>query len=193
MTTPKAPIPDEPIPDTPIPDEKDWTWVLDEACPECGFEAGGVEPAEVATLLRQNTDAWVDILATLANDEVRRRPAPTVWSPLEYACHVRDVNVLYLARLNMMLSEDGPLYPNWDQDETAIVERYHEADPALVASELSAAGAALSERFDQVDGAAWKRTGFRSDGAEFTVATFAKYFIHDPIHHLHDVAVGRTP
>jgi len=34
------------------------------------------------------------------------------------------------------------------------------------------------------------RTGRRSDGAEFTVDTFARYFVHDPIHHLHDVANG---
>ena len=33
----------------------------------------------------------------------------------------------------------------------------------------------------------WDRTGFRSDGAAFTVATFARYLVHDPIHHLHDV------
>ncbi len=36
----------------------------------------------------------------------------------------------------------------------------------------------------------WARTGVRSDGAEFTVDSFARYFIHDPIHHLDDVRRG---
>jgi len=31
------------------------------------------------------------------------------------------------------------------------------------------------------------RRGFRSDGAEFTIDSFARYFIHDPVHHLWDV------
>ena len=127
----------------------------------------------------------------LGADDVRTRPAPTVWSPLEYACHVRDVHVRYLARLEMMLTQDDPHYPNWDQDETAIAQRYHEADPAVVAEELVAASTTLADRFDQVHGHDWERTGVRSDGAEFTIATFAKYFIHDPIHHLHD-AGGRA-
>jgi hypothetical protein len=39
-----------------------------------------------------------------------------------------------------------------------------------------------------VTGPAWERRGRRSDGAAFTVATFGRYMIHDPIHHLHDVA-----
>jgi hypothetical protein len=37
----------------------------------------------------------------------------------------------------------------------------------------------------------WQRTGRRSDGAHFTVETFARYFIHDPVHHLYDVTSAR--
>ncbi len=33
----------------------------------------------------------------------------------------------------------------------------------------------------------WDRTGFRSDGATFTIDTFSRYFIHDVVHHLMDV------
>jgi hypothetical protein len=42
--------------------------------------------------------------------------------------------------------------------------------------------------------AAWQDalTG-RSDGATFTVETFARYFIHDPVHHFYDVAGIRHP
>ena len=171
---------------SPVPDDKDWTWVLHTPCPDCGFRATDFGPTDVATMLRANTERWIDVLGT---DGVRTRPAPTVWSPLEYACHVRDVHRLYLGRLELMLQHDGPHYPNWDQDQTAIEQRYHESDPAVVAGELRAAATALADRFDEVDGDQWDRTGVRSDGAEFTVATFAKYFVHDPVHHLHDVGV----
>ena len=86
-----------------------------------------------------------------------------------------------------MFEQDGPHYPNWDQDATALEERYDLADPAVVAAELTSAAADLADRFDSVSGAQWERTGFRSDGAGFTVESFALYFIHDPVHHLHDV------
>jgi hypothetical protein len=32
----------------------------------------------------------------------------------------------------------------------------------------------------------------RSDGARFTVASFARYMVHDPIHHLYDVTGVRS-
>ena len=86
-----------------------------------------------------------------------------------------------------MLAEDDPLYPNWDQDATAVEERYLEQDPSLVSAQLRAAAAELAGAFDAVGGEQWQRRGRRSDGAAFTVASFSLYMVHDPVHHLYDV------
>ena len=169
------------------PDDKDWTWVLDRACPECGFEAGAFPREQVGEMLRNNIDEWVDVLQS-PDDALRRRPAPDVWSPLEYAAHVADVFAIYRQRLQLMLDDDGPHYPNWDQDESAVQRRYDLMNPVAVAGHLIDEGTRLADLFDTVDGDQWDRTGFRSDGASFTIETFARYFIHDPIHHLHDIA-----
>jgi hypothetical protein len=171
-------------PDAIVPDDKDWTWVLDRPCPECGFDASSIDPSTVGDLVRANASAWQHVLA---RPGVTRRTRPDRWSVLEYACHVRDVLRLYRERLELMLREDGPRYPNWDQDVTAIEERYAEQSPVAVAVEITRAATALADRFDQVHGEQWARTGHRSDGATFTVDTFARYFVHDPIHHLWDV------
>ena len=171
-----------------VPDTKDWTWVLARACPECGFDSSSLAREDVAALVRANARAWPPILAEPAA-LLRERRRHDRWSSLEYACHVRDVFRLYDQRLQLMLSVDGPAYPNWDQDATAVDDRYNEQNPAVVASELVVAGDALAATFDTVEGAAWDRTGTRSDGAEFTVDTFGRYMIHDPVHHLHDVMV----
>lgn len=176
-------MPADPAPPAPTPDDKDWTWVLERPCPECGFDASALPAAAVADLVRANAGDWQRVLA---RPDVRDRPEPAIWSSLEYACHVRDVHRLYLHRLERMLAEDGPHYANWDQDETAITDRYDLQSPATVAAELTTAAAALADRFETVEGDQWARTGFRSDGAAFTVDTFARYFVHDPIHHLWD-------
>src|SRR5436305_63911 len=122
----------------------------------------------------------------------RAGPEPAKWSPLEYACHVRDVFRLYDQRLELMLSQDDPLFPNWDQDETAVTDRYGEQDPAEAAAALRQAAFAIAGRFEGVTGDQWQRTGARSDGARFTVETFARYFVHDPVHHLYDVTGQRA-
>jgi DinB superfamily len=171
------------------PDTKDWTWVLDRPCPECGFEAGAVAPEAVGDLVRDNAAAWQEVLAR-PRDLLATRPSDDRWSALEYACHVRDVLRIYDERLVLMLTEDDPGFANWDQDATAVEDRYGEQDPATVARDLAAAAAVLADRFDGVPGDAWGRTGTRSDGVRFTVASFARYFVHDPVHHLDDVARG---
>lgn len=171
-----------------LPDTKDWTWVVERPCPQCGFDAATFAEREVAGLVRDNAAAWPDVLA---RPGAMVRPDGDTWSALEYGAHVRDVFRLFRTRLALMLERDDPIYPNWDQDETAIAERYAEQDPAIVAAELGAAAAALADDLDHVPDDAWSRRGRRSDGAVFTVATFAAYLAHDPTHHLWDVTGER--
>src|SRR4051795_10050057 len=139
-----------------MPDTKDWTWVLRRPCPECGFAAQEFPRAEIGAMIRDNAGRWQ---AVLARPDARVRPDDMTWSSLEYACHVRDVFRLYDERLRLMLTEDDPLYPNWDQDETAVGDRYGEQDPQMVAGELRAAGEHVATRFDGVTDDDWQRTG----------------------------------
>jgi hypothetical protein len=59
-----------------------------------------------------------------------------------------------------------------------------------VADELQFAASKLADAFDVVTGPQWRRTGRRDDGATFTVESFGRYLLHDPVHHLHDVTAG---
>ena len=177
-------------PDRLIPDTKDWTWVLRRPCPECGLEPAAIAPQDVPGMLRAAATRWQRELT--GRPDVRERPDPGVWSVLEYGCHVRDVCRRFDHRLQRMLTEDDPLFENWDQDATAVEDRYPEQDPAAVARQLDAAASVLADRFAAVRGTGWDRTGRRDDGAGFTVASFARYFIHDVVHHLHDVDRARS-
>lgn len=103
---------------------------------------------------------------------------------------MRDVYRLYLVRLHLMLSQTDPHFENLDQDQTAIHDHYDSQDAAEVAAELAGAADMLSARFATVGAADWQRTGVRSDGAAFTIDTFARYFLHDPIHHVWDIEQG---
>jgi hypothetical protein len=156
-------------------------------CPECGFDVRTFPREQVGSMIRENAERWREVLQ---RPNVAQRPSDHVWSPLEYACHVRDVHRLYDERLSLMLTQDDPMYENWDQDAAAIDRRYGEQDPDTVAGEIVEAASHLADRFDGVAGPAWERTGRRSDGASFTVESFARYLIHDPNHHIYDVNKG---
>jgi hypothetical protein len=175
---------DDGDPATPEPDDKDWTWVLDRPCPECGYDATSVEVADLPRLVAEAAAPWA---AVLARPDVRVRPAPTVWSPLEYACHVRDVLLIFAERAVLIRSTDDPAFANWDQDATAIAERYWEADPAEVADQLATAATVNAATWADVAPTEWQRPGRRSNGSVFTLDTLGRYFLHDLRHHLHDV------
>jgi hypothetical protein len=167
------------------PDEKDWTWTLTRRCEECGLAAGEIDPLTVGRRAWVAAEEWVQILRE--HPAVEARPEPGVWSPLEYASHVRDVYRVFDGRLQQMLTEDDPAFANWDQDETAVLQRYADSDPEVVGAQLEAAAATLLGRIQQLTPTDFPRPGRRSDGAAFTVATLLQYFLHDVVHHLWDV------
>jgi len=167
-----------------VPDEKDWTWVLTRPCPECSFDASTVTPSTVPGSIDSMLPRW---RAVLRRPNAAERPDEHTWSALEYACHVRDVFSLFDQRLNLMLDSDDARFDNWDQDQTAIDKDYANADTAVVSAELTAEGKQAAESFAAVREAEWGRRGLRSNGSEFTVLTLSQYFLHDVIHHLHDV------
>jgi SAM-dependent methyltransferase len=167
-----------------VPDTKDWTWVLDRACPECGSDASAVPGEAVGAALRANVATWE---AVLALPDAAVRPDPVTWSPLEYACHVRDVHRVMGRRLALMLEQDTPTFENWDQDETAAAERYAEQRPERVVDELRVAALEVAGAYDRVGAGEWDRSGVRSNGSVFTVLTLGRYHLHDVVHHAWDV------
>jgi hypothetical protein len=171
-------------------DTKDWTWVLDQRCPDCGFDAAELDRDQIGATTRDVAGRFV---AFLDEGDVRDRPSPDVWSTLEYGCHLRDVGRVFGERLQLMLDEDEPQFLNWDQDETATVDRYDLQDPEVVAGELAASLGGLADAYDAVLPPQWDRKGFRSNGSIFTVESLGRYMAHDLVHHVWDIEQARAP
>jgi hypothetical protein len=172
------------------PDSKDWTWVVDEPCGQCGFDPSTVVREDLPELVHENTRGWYVVLAD-ADHAVR--PAPHVWSSLEYACHVRDVHELFAKRVRLMLDEDDPTFENWDQDATAVEQRYDLQEAGEVGIDLVERAAEVAALYAGVEGDQWARTGRRSNGSVFSVETIGVYHLHDVVHHLWDVGVRSNP
>ena len=176
--------PDDPA-EAIVPDDKDWTWVLDRPCDACGFEAAAVPREQLGERFFVAAEEWVQIIRESPAVEVR--PAPAVWSPLEYGAHVRDLYAITAQRLELMLTQDDAVFADWDQDEAARTGAYAEQDPERVAEELEAAAQRLVSQVAEIEARAWERRGTRSNGSVFTVETFLQYVLHDVVHHLWDV------
>ena len=174
----------EPLAARLVPDDKDWTWVLERPCPECGFDARAMPLKQSGPLLEEAVRL---IQAVLNGPNARRRPTATKWSPLEYGCHVRDTCDIFRERIKLVLSQDDPTFSNWDQDATALDKGYSEDDPTAVAAELDVALGRLNSQLEAIPEHAWQRPALRSNGSRFTLETLVRYLVHDPVHHARDV------
>lgn len=86
------------------PDRKDWTWAIEQACPDCGFDPTALTPARYPEAIRAQAARYS---AALTGPEAGERPSPEVWSPVEYTRHVADVCLVMADRLTQILAADG--------------------------------------------------------------------------------------
>ena len=78
--------------------------------------------------------------AAVGADELRRRPAPDQFSPLENAWHLRDIEVEgYAPRIAKILTADRPDLASLDGDRMAVERRYNELELAAALDGFSQA------------------------------------------------------
>jgi hypothetical protein len=159
-----------------------------EVCAECGFEYRLNE----ATTAGAAIVGGVLELASLVGDDrsdVRSRPEPGTWSPLEYACHVRDVLIVQRERVLMARREDGPSFDPMGRDERVDHDGYSEQDPADVARQLSDAARLFANVLARLDTADWDRTVMYNFPRLFerSLRWVAVHTLHEVRHHLLDV------
>jgi DinB superfamily len=163
-------------------------------CDECGFvydltEAGSAGPAIVA---------GVDELASLLGDGdsdrdadlgLTARPEPDVWSPLEYACHVRDVLLVQRERVLLARRTVVPSFEPMGRDERVEHDGYAGQDPAAVARQLGDAAALFANVLSRLAPGDWERTGIYNWPApsERSLRWVAMHTLHEVRHHLLDV------
>ena len=63
------------------PDDKDWTWVLESVCPDCGYDVRSIPSEQIGSTIREIASRWQDILAGDAA-ALRVRPRPAAPAPL---------------------------------------------------------------------------------------------------------------
>lgn len=160
-----------------------------DTCTECGFEydertaptAGAritQAAAEVASLLERGTDA-----------DLRRRPGPLVWSPLEYGCHLRDVLLVQRERVLFARRALRPELTPMGRDERVAHDGYAEQAPRDVGRQLVDAGQLFAGVLKRLGPGEWDRTVLYNWPArrERDLRWVAVHTVHEMVHHLQDI------
>jgi hypothetical protein len=160
-------------------------------CDECGFAYDEKTLRPLDALIAGVSGPY---RSALAADEtrLRRRPAPDVWSPLEYACHIRDVLLSQRERILTTLVEDRPSFPPMYRDRRVDLARYNEQDPSRVADEIEIASGLLSRQLGALDDEQLARECLYlfPSPAMRSVRWVGIHTLHECRHHLGDIERG---
>jgi hypothetical protein len=153
-------------------------------CPACGFRAATVPPGDAVVAVRSFPRRFRVLLATVDDDEaeevLRRRPGPELWSPLEHVAHVRDVLHAVDKRVQRVLREDDPVLPaDWPE---AAPTNAHDQGAEVVLATLAVNAEQLARTLGGIAGDDWLRAG-RRDGERVTVLDLAREAVHEGAHH----------
>ena len=160
-----------------------------ERCAECGYDYDALSRGGLAPGL-------ADVGSRLAACVNRHTPAALrahtragVWSPLEYACHVRDLVRVQTQRIAQARLEEQPTFTPMRREERVTEDRYNEQDPTRVADEIMEAALVLAGMLLTLEPGAWDRTAVYNWPTRQvrTVEWIVRHTIHEGEHHLLDI------
>ena len=159
-------------------------------CDRCSFTYEEVAVRDVAGTLRDLCAQFVEVLTDARTDiMLKTRPAPDIWSCIEYACHVRDVLLIQRDRVILALVEECPSFPRMYRDERVDLTGYQEESLADILAELSIATDLFAKVFERLS---VEQTGRRCvynfpEPTVKDVAWLGRHTVHESKHHLGDV------
>ncbi len=139
----------------------------------------------VSTQVITHAAEYAALLAT----DLPGRQAPDVWSPLEYACHVRDVLIVQRERVLAARASDVPVAHPMGRDTRVEHDGYASQRPADVARQLQDAALLFAGVLDRLSPTDWERTLIYSypERQERSLRWVAVHTLHELRHHLMDI------
>lgn len=161
---------------------------MTDSCPGCGFSYD----LRRATAAGDDIRARVGEIAAILHDndiDVRARPRPEVWSPLEYACHLRDVLLVQRERVLAARRTSGAACTPMGREERAEHDGYNEQNPDDVARQITDAAILFRNILTRLSGDDWDRTVIYNypETRERSLRWVAVHTAHELQHHLLDI------
>lgn len=91
------------------------------------------------------------------------RDGPDGWSILFIACHLRDYEIAWRERVELMLEADNPTFSTFDHHEVVASHSYAGQALQAILADLLTRRAALIARLEALDDAQWLRPGLHPE------------------------------
>ncbi|WAC90874.1 DinB family protein [Mycobacterium sp. Aquia_213] len=161
---------------------------MTDECAQCGFVYDLGQAPTAGMAINERVGAAARILGSRDAD-LRSRRQPTVWSPLEYRCHLRDMLLVQRERVLAALRVDRPDCTAMGRDERVVHDGYADQEPADVARQLADAAMMFGNVLSRLSADDWNRTVVYHfpETTERSLRWLAVHTLHEAQHHLGDI------
>ncbi len=136
---------------------------------------------EVVNALRDSTDAEMDA-----------RPAPGEWSAREVVHHLADSEMNSAIRLRLLLTENDPLLPGYNQEEFAR-RLYYDRPITASLEAFKAARRTTAEILHRMTDAEWARAGTHSEtGLRYSAEDWLEIYAAHAFDHAAQIREARA-
>ena len=127
---------------------------------------------------------WLERRLANVDDATLRRPEkPDKWAPIEVVQHLADAELVVGWRVRMILTQDTPSLPAFDQDTFARDLRYREIPLAEAMGQLSGLRTANLRLYRTLAPEALHRAGLHSERGPESIAHIMRMMAgHDLVH-----------
>lgn len=152
--------------------------------------SGAIAYAALPLALRQLAETparMTTLMAQFGDDASRQRPSAGLFSPLETAWHLRDIEAEgYAPRIRALLTENDPLLLDLDGDALAAARQYNQQALAPALQGFAAARATSLQLLEQITEADLCRAGHYADECVTLGQLITRMLAHDG-EHLNDL------
>jgi hypothetical protein len=167
-------------------------------CGQCGFVYEDLPLDEVGPSMRGFARRYRAALDGIAQAVASERPEPSVWSALEYACHVRDVLLVQRDRVVLAHVVECPQPAPMSRDERVSICRYDAQSMADVLDQLAMACELCALVFEGLSAEALAKEIIYNFPTPVVrdLGWVGRHTVHEGVHHLkdvHDVLAAVSP
>ena len=146
---------------------------------------------DILEKLQETPKTLMALLRGVPDEVLRRKPVPEKWSMLEIACHLRDVEPLFLERYAKMANHDRPALRMINQDELAVALKYNQDEPAAAIREFQALRAETVALLSALAHQSWQRIGLHPKRGEFSIDAQVGIHVNHDANHLNQIRALR--
>lgn len=139
-------------------------------------------------LMQKTADVLGNILKSISQEQATTlRDGEGGWTMLETLCHLRDYDEIFYTRAQMIIEQEYPVLPAYDQEALVIERKYNEQDMKQVYVDLVKSRHRFVEFFDMLTNEQWERAGQHPEEGHFTMTDVVMQVSRHDLNHIEQI------